>query len=208
MKAYDRRASRSAIPSTPAPDAAARRRPRNLPPPQTPRQPSLPSPDSLPGAAGTEARPAPRRAPDEDACAWRRRWYSPVPNQSRRETWRACSRTTGHRCRAGRAAGALCRPWGWNSWMSAPASMFRTALDLAPRLRKVIEAPRRLPASDGDAGDHRLSPADDAGGDRAHPRHGLSQQTLDSLLELNLIAPAGRREAPGGRRCGAPLRSS
>jgi len=26
---------------------------------------------------------------------------------------------------------------------------------------------------------------------------GLSQQTLDSLLELNLIAPTGRRETPG-----------
>ena len=76
--------------------------------------------------------------------------------------------------------------------------MFRSALDLAPRLRKVIEAPRRLPRV---AMETLAIVAYHQPMTRPEIEHirgtALSQQTLDSLLELNLIAPQGRRESPG-----------
>ena len=76
--------------------------------------------------------------------------------------------------------------------------MFRSALDLAPRLRKVIELPRRLPRV---AMETLAIVAYHQPMTRPEIEHirgtALSQQTLDSLLELNLIAPKGRRETPG-----------
>ncbi len=76
--------------------------------------------------------------------------------------------------------------------------MFRTALDLAPRLRKVIEVPRRLPRV---AMETLAIIAYHQPMTRPEIEHirgtALSQQTLDQLLELNLIAPKGRRETPG-----------
>jgi segregation and condensation protein B len=76
--------------------------------------------------------------------------------------------------------------------------MFRTALDLAPRLRKVIEVPRRLPRV---ALETLAIIAYHQPMTRPEIEHirgtALSQQTLDALLELNLIAPKGRRETPG-----------
>lgn len=76
--------------------------------------------------------------------------------------------------------------------------MFRTAPDLAPRLRKVIEAPRRLPRA---AMETLAIVAYHQPVTRPEIEHirgtSLSQQTLDALLELNLIAPVGRRETPG-----------
>jgi segregation and condensation protein B len=76
--------------------------------------------------------------------------------------------------------------------------MFRTAVDLAPRLRKVIEAPRRLPRV---AMETLAIVAYHQPMTRPEIEHirgtALSQQTLDALLELNLIAPKGRRETPG-----------
>lgn len=76
--------------------------------------------------------------------------------------------------------------------------MFRTAPDLAPRLRKVIEVPRRLPRV---ALETLAIIAYHQPMTRPEIEHirgtALSQQTLDSLLELNLIAPKGRRETPG-----------
>ncbi len=76
--------------------------------------------------------------------------------------------------------------------------MFRTAVDLAPRLRKVIDAPRRLPRV---AMETLSIVAYHQPMTRAEIEHirgtALSQQTLDSLLELDLIAPKGRRETPG-----------
>jgi segregation and condensation protein B len=76
--------------------------------------------------------------------------------------------------------------------------MFRTAVDLAPRLRKVIEAPRRLPRV---AMETLAIVAYHQPVTRPEIEHirgtALSQQTLDALLELNLIAPKGRRETPG-----------
>jgi segregation and condensation protein B len=76
--------------------------------------------------------------------------------------------------------------------------MFRTALDLAPKLRKVIDVPRRLPRV---ALETLAIIAYHQPMTRPEIEHirgtALSQQTLDSLLELNLIAPKGRRETPG-----------
>jgi segregation and condensation protein B len=76
--------------------------------------------------------------------------------------------------------------------------MFRSAVDLAPRLRKVIEAPRRLPRV---AMETLAIVAYHQPMTRPEIEHirgtALSQQTLDALLELNLIAPKGRRESPG-----------
>jgi segregation and condensation protein B len=76
--------------------------------------------------------------------------------------------------------------------------MFRTALDLAPKLRKVIDVPRRLPRV---ALETLAIVAYHQPMTRPEIEHirgtALSQQTLDALLELNLIAPKGRRETPG-----------
>jgi segregation and condensation protein B len=76
--------------------------------------------------------------------------------------------------------------------------MFRTALDLAPKLRKVIDVPRRLPRV---ALETLAIIAYHQPMTRPEIEHirgtALSQQTLDALLELNLIAPKGRRETPG-----------
>jgi segregation and condensation protein B len=81
---------------------------------------------------------------------------------------------------------------------AANGVMFRSALDLAPRLRKVIDQPRRLPRV---AMETLAIVAYHQPMTRPEIEHirgtALSQQTLDSLLELNLIAPKGRRETPG-----------
>lgn len=76
--------------------------------------------------------------------------------------------------------------------------MFRTALDLAPRLRRVVEVPRRLPRV---AMETLAIVAYHQPVTRPEIEHirgtALSQQTLDTLLELDLIAPKGRRDGPG-----------
>jgi segregation and condensation protein B len=76
--------------------------------------------------------------------------------------------------------------------------MFRTAPDLAPHLRKVIARPKRL---SGVAMETLAIIAYHQPVTRAEIEHirgaALSQQTLDSLLELSLITPKGRRETPG-----------
>lgn len=75
---------------------------------------------------------------------------------------------------------------------------FRTALDLAPRLRKMIPRPRRLTPV---AMETLAIIAYHQPVTRAEIEHirgaALSQQTLDALLELDLITPKGRRETPG-----------
>jgi segregation and condensation protein B len=81
---------------------------------------------------------------------------------------------------------------------AAGGVMFRTALDLAPRLRRVIEAPRRLPRV---AMETLAIIAYHQPVTRPEIEHirgaALSQQTLDALLDLDLVAPKGRREGPG-----------
>ncbi len=75
---------------------------------------------------------------------------------------------------------------------------FRTAPDLAPRLRRVVQAPRRLPRA---AMEVLAIVAYHQPVTRAEIEElrgvTLSQATLDALLEAGLMAPAGRREAPG-----------
>jgi segregation and condensation protein B len=75
---------------------------------------------------------------------------------------------------------------------------FRTAPDLAPLLRKVIEIPRRLPRVAMETlaiiAYHQPVTRPEIEEIRGAS---LSQQTLDSLLEADLVAPKGRRESPG-----------
>jgi segregation and condensation protein B len=75
---------------------------------------------------------------------------------------------------------------------------FRTAPDLAPLLRKVIHIPRRLPRVAMETlaivAYHQPITRPEIEEIRGTS---LAQQTLDSLLEADLIAPKGRRESPG-----------
>jgi segregation and condensation protein B len=75
---------------------------------------------------------------------------------------------------------------------------FRTASDLAPLLRKVVEIPRRLPRVAMETlaiiAYHQPLTRPEIEEIRGTS---LSQQTLDSLLEADLITPKGRRESPG-----------
>jgi segregation and condensation protein B len=75
---------------------------------------------------------------------------------------------------------------------------FRTAPDLATSLRKVIEIPRRLPRVAMETlaiiAYHQPVTRPEIEEIRGTS---LSQQTLDALLEADLIAPKGRRESPG-----------
>ncbi len=75
---------------------------------------------------------------------------------------------------------------------------FRTAPDLAPLLRKVVEIPRRLPRVAMETlaiiAYHQPLTRPEIEEIRGTS---LSQQTLESLLEADLIAPKGRRESPG-----------
>jgi segregation and condensation protein B len=75
---------------------------------------------------------------------------------------------------------------------------FRTAPDLAPSLRKVVEVPRRLPRVAMETlaiiAYHQPVTRPEIEEIRGAA---LSQQTLDALLEAELVAPRGRKEAPG-----------
>lgn len=75
---------------------------------------------------------------------------------------------------------------------------FRTAPDLAPRLKRVIELPRRLPrvAMETLAIIAYHQPVTRAEIEEIRGAS-LSQQTLDALLEPGLIAPKGRKDSPG-----------
>jgi segregation and condensation protein B len=75
---------------------------------------------------------------------------------------------------------------------------FRTAPDLLPRLRKVIEIPRRLPrvAMETLAIIAYHQPVTRAEIEEIRGTS-LSQQTLDALLGADLVTPRGRRESPG-----------
>jgi segregation and condensation protein B len=81
---------------------------------------------------------------------------------------------------------------------AAGGVMFRTAPDLAPKLRKVVEIPRRLPRAAMETlaiiAYHQPITRPEIEQIRGAS---LSQQTLDALLEAGVIAPKGRRESPG-----------
>ncbi|MDD2878592.1 MAG: SMC-Scp complex subunit ScpB [Acidiphilium sp.] len=76
--------------------------------------------------------------------------------------------------------------------------MFRTAPDLAPDLKRVVEVPRRLPRAAMETlaivAYHQPCTRADIEDIRGVS---LSQTTLDALLEANLIVPAGHKETPG-----------
>jgi segregation and condensation protein B len=76
--------------------------------------------------------------------------------------------------------------------------VFRTAADLAPRLRKVVQVPRRLPRVALETlaivAYHQPVTRPEIEDMRGT---GLSQQTLDVLLENDLIVARGRKETPG-----------
>ena len=76
--------------------------------------------------------------------------------------------------------------------------MFRTAEDLAPRLRKVVQVARRLPrvAMETLAIVAYHQPVTRAEIEEIRGTS-LAQQTLEALLEAGLIALKGRRETPG-----------
>ena len=75
---------------------------------------------------------------------------------------------------------------------------FRTAPDMAERLQRVVPQPRRLPRAAMETlaivAYHQPCTRPEIEEMRGAS---LSQQTLDALLEAELIAPAGRRETPG-----------
>ena len=75
---------------------------------------------------------------------------------------------------------------------------FRTAPDLAAKLRKVVHVPRRLPrvAMETLAIVAYHQPVTRTEIEQIRGA-ALSQATLDALLEADLIAPKGRKETPG-----------
>jgi len=76
--------------------------------------------------------------------------------------------------------------------------MFRTAEDLAPRLRKLVQIPRRLPrvAMETLAIIAYHQPVTRAEIEEIRGTS-LAQQTLEALMEAGLIMLKGRRETPG-----------
>jgi segregation and condensation protein B len=75
---------------------------------------------------------------------------------------------------------------------------FRTAPDLAPRLTRVIEVPRRLPRAAMETLAIIAYRQPVTRGEIEEVRGtALSQTTMDSLLEAELIAPCGRKDSPG-----------
>lgn len=75
---------------------------------------------------------------------------------------------------------------------------FRTAPDLAPRLKRVVAQPRRLPRAAMETlaivAYHQPVTRPEIEEIRGAT---LSQATLDALLEAGLVAPKGRKEVPG-----------
>lgn len=75
---------------------------------------------------------------------------------------------------------------------------FRTAPDLAQRLTKVVQTPRRLPRAAMEALSIIAYHQPCTRGEIEEIRGAtLAQTTLEALLELGLVAPRGRREVPG-----------
>jgi len=76
--------------------------------------------------------------------------------------------------------------------------MFRTAPDLAPRLKRVVQVPRRLPRVAMETlaivAYHQPVTRPEIEEIRGAT---LSQATLDALIEAGLITPSGRKETPG-----------
>jgi segregation and condensation protein B len=80
----------------------------------------------------------------------------------------------------------------------AGGMQFRTAPDLADRLRKIVVVPRRLPRVAMETlaiiAYHQPVTRPEIEEIRGTS---LAQQTLDALLEAGLVSPKGRKESPG-----------
>ncbi len=87
---------------------------------------------------------------------------------------------------------------GINLVQAAGGWQFRTAQDVAPALRKVVEVPRRLPRVAMETlaiiAYHQPVTRTEIEEIRGAA---LSQNTLDLLLENGLVTPKGRKETPG-----------
>jgi segregation and condensation protein B len=93
---------------------------------------------------------------------------------------------------------SLYAPRGVQLACIAGGYVFRTAPDLAPQLRRIVELPRRLPRAAMETlsivAYHQPVTRTEIEDIRGAA---LSQSTLDLLLENGLITPKGRRETPG-----------
>jgi segregation and condensation protein B len=93
---------------------------------------------------------------------------------------------------------AVYAPRGVNLVQAAGGWQFRTALDVAPALRKIVEVPRRLPRVAMETlaiiAYHQPVTRTEIEEIRGAA---LSQNTLDLLLENGLVTPKGHKEAPG-----------
>jgi segregation and condensation protein B len=89
-------------------------------------------------------------------------------------------------------------PRGINLVQAAGGWQFRTAPDVAPALRKIVEVPRRLPRVAMETlaiiAYHQPVTRTEIEEIRGAA---LSQNTLDLLLENGLVTPKGHKEAPG-----------
>ncbi len=131
-------------------------------------------------------------------CGWPRRWCSPAPPRWARAPCRSCCP---RHVDADAVIAALRERYagrGVELVEIGGGVQFRTAPDLAPRLRKVIQIPRRLPRVAMETlaiiAYHQPVTRPEIEEIRGTS---LSQQTLDALLEAELIAPKGRKETPG-----------
>ncbi len=96
------------------------------------------------------------------------------------------------------ALAAACEGRGVTIAEVAGGWAFRTAPDLAQRLTKVVQAPRRLPRAAMEALSIIAYHQPCTRGEIEEIRGAaLAQTTLEALLELGLVAPRGRREVPG-----------
>jgi segregation and condensation protein B len=89
-------------------------------------------------------------------------------------------------------------PRGVNLVQAAGGWQFRTAPDIAPALRKIVEVPRRLPRVAMETlaiiAYHQPVTRTEIEEIRGAA---LSQNTLDLLLENGLVTPKGHKETPG-----------
>jgi segregation and condensation protein B len=161
-------------------------------------EPQAPVSDEAAPAKPAEPTPAPLREPDEDSL---RLAEALVFASAEPVTPRGLARILPDDLDADAVLAALRARYAGRGVELVDAGngvMFRSAVDLAPRLRKVIEAPRRLarvametlaivayhqPITRPEIEDMRGA--------------SLSQQTLDVLLENDLIVARGRKETPG-----------
>ncbi len=131
-------------------------------------------------------------------CVWPKRWYLPP---RRPVGARALAQALPEEADADAVIEALrCRYAGRGVELVAAAGgvMFRTAPDLASRLRKVVQIPRRLPRAAMETLAIVAYHQPVTRGEIEEIRGAtLAQPTIDALLEAGLIQPAGRREAPG-----------